>query len=158
MARYTGKVTSPHPAATVWSYLADLRSTVEWDASVEEIQLLSGEPGTVGARYQLEIGFLRSRVSLPYVTVTAESPTRVVFAAENESVIVCDEARIRPMADGGSSVTWDAELRLKGARRLLDPLLRVAFNRLGRRAARGLRERLTEATPPRSRGLKEARA
>lgn len=151
MARYIGTVTSPHPAAAVWSYLADLRSIAEWDPSVEEIQLLSGEPGTVGARYQLEVSFLGNRVSLPYVTVTAQSPTRVVFAAETESVVVRDEARIRPMADGGSSVTWDAELRLKGVRRLLDPLLRVAFNRLGGQAARGLGERLTEVAPSRSR-------
>ena len=156
MARYTGTVASPHPAAAVWSYLADLRSIAEWDPSVEEIRLVSGEPGTVGARYQLELSFLGNRVSLPYVTVTAEPPTRVVFAAEAGNFIVRDEARIRPIADRGSSVTWDAELRLKGARRLLEPLLRLAFNRLGGRAARGLDERLTELTPPRL--LEETRA
>ena len=156
MARYKGTVTSPHPAVEIWSYLADLRSIAEWDPSVEEIRLLSGEPGTVGARYQLEVGFLRRRVSLPYLTLTAETPTLVVFAAETASVMVRDEARIRPLADGGSSVTWDAELRLKGPRRLLDPLLRIAFNRLGRRAAHGLAERLNE--PTLSHSLEEARA
>jgi carbon monoxide dehydrogenase subunit G len=149
MARYKGTVTSHHPASAVWSYLADLRSVAEWDPSVDEIRLLSGNPGTVGARYQLEVSFLGNRVSLPYVTVTADPPTRVVFSAETESVVVRDEARVRPLADGGSSVTWDADLRLKAARRLFDPLLRLAFNRLGRRAARGLGERLTEITPPR---------
>jgi hypothetical protein len=149
MARYTGTVTSPHPTQEVWSYLADLRSVAEWDPSVDEVRLLSGEPRTVGARYQLEVSFLGNRVSLPYVTVTAESPARVVFAAETKSVIVRDEARIRSMADGGSSVTWDADLRLKGARRLIDPLLRVAFNRVGGRGARGLNERLNEIAPPR---------
>jgi hypothetical protein len=156
MARYKGTVTSPHAAAEIWSYLADLRSIAEWDPSVEEIQLVSGDPGTVGARYQLGVGFLRSRVSLSYVTVTAEPPTRVVFTAETESVMVRDEARMLPLADGGSSVVWDAELRLKGARRLLDPLLQLAFNRLGSRAARGLAERLNE--PTLSHSLKEAPA
>jgi hypothetical protein len=150
MARYTATVTSPHPAAETWSYLADLRSIGEWDPSVEKSRLVSGDPGTVGARYQLEVGFLGSRVGLPYVTVTAEPPTRLVFAAETESVVVRDEARIRPNADGGTSLTWDAELRLKGARRLLDPLLRLAFSRLGSRAARGLSERLNELTLPQS--------
>lgn len=156
MARYTGTVTSPHPAAETWSYLADLRSIAEWDPSVEKVQLVSGDPRTVGARYQLEVGFFGSRVSLPYVTVTAEPPTRVVFAAETESVVVRDEARIRSIANRGTSLIWDAELRLKGARRLLDPLLRLAFNRLGSRAARGLGERLNELTVPHSR--EEARA
>jgi len=150
MARYTGTVTSPHPAAEIWSYLADLRSIAEWDPSVEEIRLVSGDPGTVGARYHLEVSFLGSRVSLPYVTVTVEPPTRVVFAAETKSVMVRDEARIRPIADRGTSLTWNAELRLKGARGLLDPLLGLAFNRLGSRATRGLGERLNELTSPHS--------
>lgn len=156
MARYTGTVTSPQPAAAVWSYLADLRSIAEWDPSVEEIQLLSGEPGTISARYQLEVSFLGNRVGLPYVTVKAESPTLVVFAAETESVVVRDEARIVPLADGGTYVSWDAELRLKGARGHLDPLLRLAFNRVGGRAARGLAKRLNEPTLPRP--LEEAPA
>jgi carbon monoxide dehydrogenase subunit G len=150
MARYTGTVTSPHPAAEVWSYLADLRSIAEWDPSVEKARLVSGDPGTVGARYQLEVSFLGSRVGLPYVTVTAEPPTRVAFAAETESVMVRDEARIRPIAARGTSVIWEAELRLKGARQLLDPLLRLAFNRLGSQAARGLSERLNGLTVPHS--------
>lgn len=156
MAQYKGTVTSPHAAAEIWSYLADLRSIAEWDPSVEEIQLVSGDPGTVGARYQLEVRFLRSRISLPYVTVAVESPTRVVFTAETESLTVRDEARILSHADGGSSVVWDAELRLKGARRLLDPLLRLGFSRLGSRAARGLAERLNE--PALSHSLEEAPA
>jgi hypothetical protein len=156
MARYTGTVTSPQSAAETWSYLADLRSIAEWDPSVEGIRLVSGDPGTVGARYLLEVGFLGGRVRLPYVTVTAEPPHCVVFAAETESVTIRDEARIQPMADRGSSVVWDAELGLKGARRVLDPLLRLAFNRLGGRAARGLGERLNE--PTLSHPLEEIRA
>jgi carbon monoxide dehydrogenase subunit G len=156
MARYTATVTSPHPAAEVWGYLADLRSIAEWDPSVEKIRLVSGDPEKVGARYQLEVSFLGSRVSLPYVAVTVEPPTRLVFAAESESVVVRDEARIRPNADGGTSLTWDAELRLKGVRRLLDPLLRLAFNRLGSQAARGLSERVNELTMPHS--VEQARA
>jgi hypothetical protein len=80
----------------------------------------------------------------------------LVFAAETESVSVRDEAQIRPLADGGSAVVWDADLRLKGARRLLDPPLRLVFNRVGARAEGGLGERLNERELPRS--LQEARA
>jgi carbon monoxide dehydrogenase subunit G len=156
MARYTGEVTSPLSPAEVWSYLADLRSVADWDPSVHEIHLVSGDPQAAGARYQLEVGFLGNRVSLPYVTVAAEPPSRVVFAAETDSVAVHDEARIRPLADGGTFVTWDADLRLKGARRLFDPLLRLAFARLGRRAARGLDQQLNDLTAPSS--FEEARA
>ncbi len=147
--RYTGTVTSPHPPADVWSYLADLRSVAEWDPSVEEIRLESGEPGATGSRYRLEVGMLGRRLTLPYMTVAAKSPTSVVFVAETEGVQIRDEARIQPIVAGGSSVTWQAELRLKGARRVLDPLVQLAFDRLGGRAEQGLRERLNGPAVPR---------
>lgn len=147
--RYTGTVTSPHPPADVWSYLADLRSLAEWDPSVKQIRLVSGEPGVSGTSYELEVGVLGRRLTLPYLTVAAKSPTTVVFTAESDGVQVRDEARIRPIIAGGSSVTWDAELRLRGARQILDPLIQLAFNRLGGRAEQGLRERLNEPVVPR---------
>ena len=44
-----------------------------------------------------------------------------------------------PADDGGGSlVTYDAELTLKGLLGLADPLLAMAFERIGRRAERGL--------------------
>lgn len=148
--RYTGTADSPHPPADVWAYLADLRSLTEWDPSVNDVRPTSGEPGAAGARYEVELGFLGRRLTVPYVTVAANPPTSVVFAAQIDGVEIRDEARIRPIIAGGSSVTWAAEMRLHGARHILDPLVQLAFNRLGGRAERGLRERLNESLVPRA--------
>ena len=51
---------------------------------------------------------------------------------------------VAPVADGGCVVTWDAELRLRGPRRLLDLPLRAAFGRIGSQAEQGLAERLSD--------------
>ena len=56
--------------------------------------------------------------------------------------MVRDEARIDPLGSTASSVTWDADLRLRGIRRLLDLPLRGIFNRVGEDAQEGLGERL----------------
>ena len=49
-----------------------------------------------------------------------------------------DEIRVVPVG-AGTSVTYDADLRLKGPLgRLMDPLLGLAFRRIGDRAAVGL--------------------
>ena len=69
-------------------------------------------------------------------------PHRVVFAAETDSVVVRDEARIDPLGSTASSVTWDADLRLRGIRRLLDLPLRGIFIRVGEDAREGLGKRL----------------
>jgi carbon monoxide dehydrogenase subunit G len=144
MARYTGTVDAPHSAEAVWSYLADLRSIGEWDPSVESVQLTSGEPRTETARYQLEVSFRGRTISLPYRVVEVDRPNRVVFAAETDEVSVRDEARIEPVGVGNSRVTWDADLRLKGIRKVFEPLLRTLFHRLGENARRGLGERLRD--------------
>jgi carbon monoxide dehydrogenase subunit G len=142
MARYTGTVEAPHSAEEVWRYLADLRSVREWDPSVDRVTLVGGEPRTEGARYELDVSFRGRSITLPYRVVEAEPPHRVVFAAQNEAVLVRDEARIEPVGPDASTVTWDAELRLRGIRKILELPLRAAFNRVGENAEKGLGERL----------------
>src|SRR5262249_26759950 len=88
-----------------------------------------------------DVRFLGRAVPLVYETVVAEPPHRLVFAAETGAMTITDEAIILPLLQG-SSVTWNASLRLRGAKRVLDPLLDLAFGRLGRQARDGLRERL----------------
>jgi carbon monoxide dehydrogenase subunit G len=144
MARYNATVNAPHSAEEVWRYLADLRSVAEWDPSVISARLVGGEPRTVSARYELEVNFLSGAVTIPYRTIEAELPHRVVFAADTRLVSVRDEALIEPAGAGASDVTWDADLRLKGIRKVLDLPVRAAFNRIGQRAEKGLVERLSE--------------
>jgi len=142
MARYTGTIEAPHSAEEVWHYLADFRSVGEWDPSVKDVRLVGGEPRTEGASYELEVAFHGRSVELPYRIVELDPPHRVVFAAETDSVTVRDEARIEPAGQGASRVTWDADLRLRGIRRVFDLPLRAIFHRVGEDARKGLRERL----------------
>ena len=69
----------------------------------------------------------------------------MVFEAETDWVSVRDEARIEPKGPAASSVTWDADLRLRGIRRVLDLPLRAIFHRVGEDARNGLRERLCKS-------------
>ena len=152
MARYVGTVEASHPQEEAWRYLADLRSVAEWDPSVERIELVAGEPGTVGARYQLDVTFAGQSITLPYRTVEAEPPDRVVFEAQTDSVEIRDEARIAARGAGSCAVTWDADLRLRGWRRVFDLPLRLVFRRVGSRAQRGLAARLREPAVAASNG------
>jgi uncharacterized protein YndB with AHSA1/START domain len=144
MARFSGTVNTPRSPDEVWQYLSDLRSIREWDPSVEDARLIEGEPGTAGARYELDVRFAGRTVTLTYEAKAVEPPRRLTFEAENGSMSILDEAVVVPAASG-SRVTWTGTLELRGASRVLDPLLQLAFRRLGRRAEDGLRERLNPA-------------
>ncbi len=98
MAHYSATLTTENTPDDVWRYLADLRSIVEWDPSVEDARLVEGEPGTVGARYELDVRFLGRTATLPYETVVAEPPHRLVFAAETDAMSIADEAIILPLS------------------------------------------------------------
>jgi carbon monoxide dehydrogenase subunit G len=147
MARFIGTVRSHHPPEELWHYLADLRSVAEWDPSVESIELTGGEPRTESARYRLDVNLRRKTIPVIYRTAELDPPHRVVFRADTNSLSIRDEARIEPAGGAGSIVTWDADVRLRGFRRVLDPLLRRVFNRIGKAAESGLAERLHDPVP-----------
>jgi carbon monoxide dehydrogenase subunit G len=86
--------------------------------------------------------FLGRRVPLEYEITTFERARRVVFVAEQGAVRSTDEIRFASTGVG-TSVTYEADLRLKGlVGDLVDPLLGLAFRRIADRAAAGLRKAL----------------
>ena len=152
MASYRGTVIAHHPQEQVWHYLADLRTVAEWDPSVGRIELVAGDPRTLDARYELDVNLAGQSITLSYRTVEVDPPGRVVFEAETGSVEIRDEASVVATGPGTCEVVWDADLRLRGWRRVFDLPLRLAFARLGSRAQRGLAARLGEPEVPASNG------
>lgn len=142
MARYRTTVESTKSPEEAFDHLTDLSNAKDWDPGVVEATNLTGDPVGPGSRFHLVARFLGRRVPLEYRITEFDRPTRVVFAADEASVRSTDEIRFAA-TDGGSRVTYEADLQLTTPfGRLLDPLLGLAFRRIGARAAAGLREEL----------------
>ncbi|HUW04183.1 MAG TPA: SRPBCC family protein [Acidimicrobiales bacterium] len=138
MAKYTTTVSSPKPADEVFDYLSDLRNFAEWDPGVVASEQVTGDGGGSDASFDVTVKSFPSPMTLRYETVEYERPNTVRAVAESDRLVSDD--RITVAAHGDScTVTYDAELRLKGALRFADPFLKLAFNRIGDRAAAGLR-------------------
>ncbi len=138
MARYRTTIQLKKSPEEVFEYLADFANAREWDPGVVEGENLTGQPLGPDSRFRLVARFLGRRVPLEYRISTFEPPRRVVFQADQAAVCSTDEIRVAAVG-GGTSVTYDADLRLKGPLgRLMDPLLGLAFRRIGDRAAVGL--------------------
>jgi uncharacterized protein YndB with AHSA1/START domain len=145
MASYEATVTSPRPADEVFTYLADFRSVADWDPSISEsVHINADEPIAVGAMFRVTTKAAGRDVVLEYTTQELERPTKIVLRGENDSMISLDTITIAATADGGSSVTYTAEIELKGARKLADPLMELGLHRLGDKARDGLAEKLNE--------------
>jgi len=141
VAHYRDTITSPRGAEEVFDYMAKFSNVAEWDPTAAEAGPVDGnEPGE-GARFRVLVRWLGREIPLEYTTTVYEPPTRLVLRAENATTVSEDTITIEAR-DHGCEMTYDAELRLKGAMRLIDPIFGLAFRRLGANAAAGLRREL----------------
>ena len=140
MARYVTTIESPRPQADVFGYLSDFSTTQEWDPGVAEAERLDEGPIVVGSRVRVVANFMGRKTPLVYEVTAIDPPNSITLRGENATVVSLDTMTFTETPTGGTRVTYDAALTLKGPLRLFDPLLGLAFGRIGDRAAAGLRD------------------
>jgi len=153
MAQYQATIVAPVPISDAFDYLARFSSTAEWDPGVHDAEMVTPEPVGMGSAFRVVTSFAGRKLPLRYEITEFDRPYKVTVRAENGSTISEDTITFtttdRREVDGvevGSQteVRYDADLRLKGAFRVLDPVIGLLFNRIGDRAAGGLRAALLD--------------
>lgn len=129
------------PTAEVFDFLADFTTTEQWDPGTVSTERVSGDGG-VGTTYANTSRFLGRTTDLTYVVKAYEPGTRIVLRGENKTVVAHDTMTFAPTATGGTSVRYVAEFEMKGIARIVAPLLKPAFARLGDTASAQLRSTL----------------
>lgn len=147
MARYVTTVRTQLTPEEAFQYMADLRNFAEWDPGVKKVVQVVGSGGGAGNEFDVSV----SGTTLRYKT-TVHNPTHeLVVVARSRMLTSTDRVTIRREATGdteGTLVTYDATLQLNGVLRLVDPLLGLAFGRIGDRAAAGMRRVLDGVDVP----------
>lgn len=146
MARYRASIDVQQPREEVFAYLSDFSTTMEWDPGVVEAERLNGQAVDEGTEFRLVAEFLGRKTELTYRIVEFDPPHAVTFLGENATVVSRDRITLDSTA-AGTCVTYDADLALKGLLKVADPLLTLAFNRVGDRALAGLRRTLAPSPP-----------
>ncbi len=137
MARYTVHVASPRSPEDSFAYMSDLANFAEWDPGVRSSTLVTGDRPADGAAYDVVVNGIAGPLTLRYVLGDFRAPESFVAIAESNLLKSVDTIVVRPH-EAGSLVTYDAVLTLKGLLGLADPILRLAFTRIGGKAAEGL--------------------
>lgn len=137
MARYVTTVRTAQTPAEVFAYMADLRNFAQWDPGVKKVVQVKGDSGGPDAVFDVTV----SGTTLRYVTEVYEPTSSLLVVAKSTTLTSTD--RVTVVADGATTlVTYDAVLELNGVLRFADPLLGLAFGRIGDRATAGLRREL----------------
>jgi hypothetical protein len=147
VARYHAQVDSRRSAAETFAYLATFSNAAQWDPGTAEAEQLDPGPVRAGTRFRLVVPFLGRRMSLVYRISHYQPDREVTLDAENALLRLRDRIVVTP-ADPGATVSYDAEVTLRGPLSLLDPALSRGFAQVGSRAAAGLAQALAIPTAP----------
>src|SRR5436305_5960138 len=147
MAHYRASIDIQQSRGEVFAYLSDFSTTREWDPSVVEAKRLNGQAVGEGAEFRLVAEFLGRKNELTYRIVEYDPPHAVTFLGKNATVVSRDRITFDSTA-AGTRVTYDADLVLNGLLRIADPVLGLAFSRVGDRALAGLRRTLATLQAP----------
>ena len=135
-------VTAPHSAHRVFAYLSDFTTTTEWDPGTVCTVRTSGDGG-LGSEYLNTSRFAGRETQLTYVVTELVPNRRIVLRGENKTVIANATMTFQATSDG-TEVTYSAEFTFKGVTRLIAPMLRPAFIRIGDAARDGMAAALTQ--------------
>ena len=140
MAHYNASVDTSRPPDEMFAYLSDF-STHRRSGTRASSKLSAS--ATHQSTRELSSGswpsFLDRKIPLTYRIVEYDPPSAVTFRGESSTVVSLDRITFEP-SERGTRITYDADLALKGPFKLADPLLGVAFKRVGARALAGLRK------------------
>ncbi len=147
MARYTATVETAWDREQAFAYLADFATISDWDPGVVRSKRLTGEPHEIGARFEVTTSYMGRESTLIYETIEIDAPRRVLLKAETGTFTSLDEMTFDLRPGGGTLVTYDADLGMKGVAKLAELPMRLAFRKIGDAARDGLSNRLADAPP-----------
>jgi hypothetical protein len=145
MAHYIATVSAPIAIDVAFDHLARFSSCEQWDPGVVEASQLTPDPVGLGSRFEVVARVAGREVPLTYEITTYERPTRVTVRAERPPTVSEDTITFTASDDAShTTVRYEADLRVEGPFALLGPVVGLLFDRIGDRAARGLRAWLLE--------------
>lgn len=125
--------------------MADVRNFAEWDPGVKAVAQVTGDGPGADSAFDVTVKGFAGDMDLTYVTKEYDPPNSVLLVAESKNLTSVDRMTVRPVTDedgadleGGSVVTYDAELTLNGALGIADPVFQLTFDKIGDKAAKGL--------------------
>jgi Polyketide cyclase / dehydrase and lipid transport len=145
MARYRGTVVSTRSAEETFDYMANFANAADWDPGTVTAERLDTGAVGLGSSFRLQVRVGSRTTRLDYRITAFDRPHRVVLLGESPTLRSEDTMTVVPAAAaageaaGGSTLTYEAVLTLKGLLAPANPLLGLVFRRVGNRGVDGLR-------------------
>ena len=119
------------PPRVVVDYLKDFSHAEEWDPGTESCTRNDSGPVRVGSTWHNVSKIAGVSTELTY-ELTELTDERIVLVGTNDTATSTDTITVVPdQQTGGSEVTYEAVIEMKGAATMGEPLVKVVFEKIG---------------------------
>lgn len=127
--------------AAAFAYISDWSLQAEWDPNTVSAARIGDGGPEVGARYALEVKGFRSPMPMEYRITELVEPERLVLIGEGSGVWTEDILTFEE-TETGTRVDYQAEIKLNGALKVVQPFLGRYFDNLGQGVVEGMKREL----------------
>jgi len=121
-----------------FAFLADFSNAPAWDPGTEtSVPREDGGP-KAGLTYDLVVTWGERKLDMEYTITEFEQDAKIVLVGDGKTTTAVDTMTFVAVPDGGSAVTYEADIKLKGVLRLAEPFLGKKFKELGDEAEAGI--------------------
>jgi len=138
MPRITRTITTENQRHAVFSYLADFSNATEWDPGTERSEPRHPGGAHSGQVYDLVVTWGNRTLPMVYETTILEPDERVTFVGDGSTTKAVDTLTFDDLPNGGTKVTYVADITLKWPYRIVEPFLGKKFTELGDEAETSL--------------------
>lgn len=132
MTRIAGEVTIAAPVETVFDLVADERNEPRYNPRIVRAEKVSEGPVGAGARFVAEPQGMGAKGEMTLTILEYDRPHRLHNRVRSSYVQV-DGTLTFEEVEGGTRLSWDWDMGLRGPVRLLAPVLALAGPRWERR-------------------------
>jgi len=147
MIRLQETIDVARPVEDAFFYASDFGNIAQWDPGVAESRRTSRGAIGVGTTFAVLVRFGPRRIPMDYSITAYDPPHRVVLEGKSDSIQAIDEIRFAPTPTG-TRITYAADISMLGAFGRIEPWMKGALDKVGKRAVRGLQAALAESPPP----------
>jgi carbon monoxide dehydrogenase subunit G len=130
------------PIERAFDFVANFSTTEEWDPGIPSARRLDDRPIGLGSRFELLSRFGSTEQTIVYEITAFDPPNSVTFVGDGKRFRGTDVISFVPGQDGGTRVTYVADLGLKGLSSLALPFIRGRLDEMSDRAVAGLKTAL----------------
>ena len=139
--RITEQIGVARDAAGAFQYVSEFEHAAEWDPGVAESRKLTEGPVRVGTEFDVVALFRGKRQRFRYRVTELDDGRRIVLVGDGDKATSVDEIVVEPTG-AGSRIIYSADIKLKGLRRIAEPLLKPVLKKTADDALAGLKQTL----------------